>query len=106
LNIQEFYEEPLVLTTTNGTRLLHMALNNGAGDIIKFIANLRLCNYLLSREPVMCSLEDRVNIEDVVGDKIGIHFNISVMHQKWRKGCIMLPIRSLWFYGKTGRHTL
>ena len=62
----------LVLTTTNGTRLLHMALENGAGDIItgSFPNLSSVCNYLLSRNKnviLACAgWKDRYNMEDTV----------------------------------------
>lgn len=78
----------LVLTTTNGTKLLHMALNNGAHEIITgSFANLdAVCNYLIKmKKPVLLACaawKDRVNIEDtlfagaVIG-KIKQHFSIN-----------------------------
>src|SRR5882724_8108512 len=62
----------LVLTTTNGTKLLHMALERGAGQIITgSFPNLgAVCNYLLSQNlPVVLACaawKDRVNIEDLL----------------------------------------
>lgn len=62
----------LVLTTTNGTRLLHMALGKNAGEIVTgAFANLSvLCDYLLSqKKPVLlgcAAWKDRVNIEDTL----------------------------------------
>ena len=81
-------DKTLVLTTTNGTRLLHMALDNGAQDIITgAFANLdAVCNYLIEKDqPVILACaawKDRVNIEDslfagMVIDKIKDHFNIN-----------------------------
>ncbi len=60
----------LVLTTTNGTRLLHMV--QGASDIIigSFLNLNALCNYLLARnEKVIlgcASWKDRFNLEDTL----------------------------------------
>lgn len=60
----------LVLTTTNGTRLLHMALDNGAKEIITgSFANVdKVCRYLLFKKmPVVLACaawKDKVNIED------------------------------------------
>lgn len=60
----------LVLTTTNGTKLLHMALNNGAHEIITgAFANLdAVCDHLVRKnKPVLLACaawKDRVNIED------------------------------------------
>ncbi|MHA4810184.1 2-phosphosulfolactate phosphatase [Flavitalea flava] len=62
----------LVLTTTNGTKLLHMALDRGAGQIITgSFPNLGVvCDYLLSQNlPVVlgcAAWKDRVNIEDLL----------------------------------------
>lgn len=80
--------QTLVLTTTNGTRLLHMALNNGAKEIITgSFANLdAVCNHLIERkQPVILACaawKDRVNVEDtlfagMVIDKIKDHFTIN-----------------------------
>jgi 2-phosphosulfolactate phosphatase len=78
----------LVLTTTNGTRLLHMAFNNGAKEIITgSFANLdAVCNHLVeSGQPVILACaawKDRLNIEDtlfagMVINKIKEHFTIN-----------------------------
>ena len=62
----------LVLTTTNGTRLLHMALDRGAGQVItgSFPNLSAVCNYLLAQnQPVVLACaawKDRVNIEDLL----------------------------------------
>ncbi len=62
----------LVLTTTNGTRLLHMALDKGAQEIITgSFANLSaVCDYLLSQNKnviLACAAwKDRINIEDTL----------------------------------------
>jgi 2-phosphosulfolactate phosphatase len=78
----------LVLTTTNGTKLLHMALHNGAYEIITgAFANLdAVCNHLVQQnKPVLLACaawKDRVNIEDTlfagaVINKIKEHFSIN-----------------------------
>lgn len=78
----------LVLTTTNGTRLLHMALARGASHIItgSFANFSTVCEYLIAQnQPVLlaCSAwKDRVNIEDTlfagaVVKKIRQHFSIN-----------------------------
>lgn len=78
----------LVLTTTNGTRLLHMALASGASHIITgSFPNLgSVCDYLVAQnQPVLlaCSAwKDRVNIEDTlfagaVIKKVRQYFNIN-----------------------------
>jgi 2-phosphosulfolactate phosphatase len=77
----------LVLTTTNGTRLLHMALDKGAREIITgSFANLNaVTEYLVQQKNnviLACAAwKDRINIEDTlfagaVIEKIREHFNI------------------------------
>jgi 2-phosphosulfolactate phosphatase len=62
----------LVLTTTNGTRLLHMALDKGAQEIItgSFLNLSMICDYLLNQDqPVILACaawKDKVNIEDLL----------------------------------------
>jgi 2-phosphosulfolactate phosphatase len=69
----------LVLTTTNGTKLLHMALDRGAGQIITgSFPNLgAVSNFLLSQnQPVVlgcAAWKDRINIEDLVFAGAVIH---------------------------------
>jgi 2-phosphosulfolactate phosphatase len=76
----------LVLTTTNGTRLLHMV--EGADTIItgSFLNLTAVCDYLLaSGKSVLlgcAAWKDRFNLEDTlfagaVVDRIGQHFSIS-----------------------------
>ena len=78
----------LVLTTTNGTRLLHMAVEKGAKEIITgSFANLEaVCSHLIKRnQPVILACaawKDRVNLEDslfagAVIDKINANFEIN-----------------------------
>lgn len=77
----------LVLTTTNGTRLLHMALNNGAAEVVtgSFPNISAVCEHLsVSGKNVIlgCSAwKDRFNLEDslfagAVIDRIGAYFTI------------------------------
>lgn len=77
----------LVLTTTNGTKLLHMALNNGASEIItgSFPNLSAVCDHLVaSKKNVIlgCSAwKDRFNLEDslfagAVINRIQEHFTI------------------------------
>ena len=77
----------LVLTTTNGTKLLHKALQNGAAEIItgSFPNLSAVCDFLAAQQkPVFlgCSAwKDRVNIEDAffagaVINRIKKHFTI------------------------------
>ncbi|MEO8765578.1 MAG: 2-phosphosulfolactate phosphatase [Ginsengibacter sp.] len=62
----------LVLTTTNGTRLLHMALAEGARGIItgSFCNLSAVCDYLIAQNKnviLACAAwKDRVNIEDTL----------------------------------------
>lgn len=78
----------LVLTTTNGTRLLHMALEkNAKGIITGSFPNLSaVCDYLLAQQQHVilgcAAWKDRVNIEDslfagAVIDRIGKQFSIN-----------------------------
>ena len=89
----EYYPEfikdkVLVLTTTNGTRLLHMALDKNAKGIItgSFPNISAVCNYLIQQSrPVIlgcAAWKDRVNIEDTlfagaVISRIKNHFDIN-----------------------------
>jgi len=69
----------LVLTTTNGTKLLHMALDRGAGQIVTgSFPNLgSICDYLISQnQPVVlgcAAWKDRINIEDLLFAGAVIH---------------------------------
>lgn len=86
---REFIEgKTLVLTTTNGTRLLHMALEKGAKEIVtgSFPNLTAVCNYLVQKEQNVilgcAAWKDRVNIEDMlfagaVISQIGRHFLIN-----------------------------
>src|SRR5215207_2398895 len=78
----------LVLTTTNGTKLLHMALERGAKGIItgSFPNISAVCDYLIAKKkPVIlgcAAWKDRVNIEDTlfagaVIDRVRDHFDIN-----------------------------
>jgi 2-phosphosulfolactate phosphatase len=78
----------LVLTTTNGTKLLHMALDNGAKEIItgSFPNISAVCDYLVAMNmPVIlgcAAWKDRINIEDTlfagaVISRIKDHFYIN-----------------------------
>jgi len=78
-------DKVLVLTTTNGTRLLHMA-KDAEEIIIGSFLNLSLvCEYLISRKrPVMLACagwKDRINLEDTllagaIIHRIKTHFDI------------------------------
>ena len=78
----------LVLTTTNGTKLLHMALEKGAKKIITgSFGNLSaVCDYLIEQKRHVilgcAAWKDRVNIEDTlfagaVISRIKDHFTIN-----------------------------
>jgi 2-phosphosulfolactate phosphatase len=78
----------LVLTTTNGTKLLHMALDKGAKKIITgSFGNLSaVCDYLIEQKRHVilgcAAWKDRVNIEDIlfagaVINRIKAHFDIN-----------------------------
>ena len=78
----------LVLTTTNGTKLLHMALDNGAQEIItgSFPNLSAVCDHLIEKKmPVIlgcAAWKDRVNMEDTlfagaVISRIKNHFSIN-----------------------------
>ncbi|MEP6628620.1 MAG: 2-phosphosulfolactate phosphatase, partial [Ginsengibacter sp.] len=86
---EEFVKgKTLVLTTTNGTKLLHMALNENAKGIItgSFPNISAVCNYLVSQNQHVilgcAAWKDRINIEDTlfagaVISRIGEHFSIN-----------------------------
>ncbi len=86
---REFVEgKTVVLTTTNGTKLLHMALDrNAKGIITGSFPNLSaVCDYLLEQKQNVilgcAAWKNRVNIEDTlfagaVIDRIGKHFSIN-----------------------------
>ncbi len=86
---REFIEgKTLVLTTTNGTKLLHMALEKGAQQVITGSFNNldSVCRYLLAKgQNVLlgCSAwKDKVNIEDTlmagaVVDQLGDAFEVN-----------------------------
>ena len=78
----------LVLTTTNGTKLLHMALDKNAKAIItgSFPNLTAVCNFLVAQKQNVilgcAAWKNRVNIEDTlfagaVINKIGHHFSIN-----------------------------
>ena len=78
----------LVLTTTNGTKLLHMALAKGAGEIItgSFPNLSAICDHLVAsgKNVILgcAAWKDRVNMEDTlfagaVIDRIGHHYAIN-----------------------------
>jgi 2-phosphosulfolactate phosphatase len=86
---RDFIEgKTLVLTTTNGTRLLHMALEKGAAEIITgSFANLSaVCEHLIERKQNVilgcAAWKDKINMEDslfagAVISNIAEHFSIN-----------------------------
>ncbi|MGK2864720.1 MAG: 2-phosphosulfolactate phosphatase [Chitinophagaceae bacterium] len=86
---REFIEgKTLVLTTTNGTRLLHIALEKGAKEIItgSFPNLSAVCDHLLEKQQNVilgcAAWKDRINIEDMlfagaIISRIGSHFSIN-----------------------------
>jgi 2-phosphosulfolactate phosphatase len=86
---REFIEgKTLVLTTTNGTRLLHMALDKGAKEIIigSFPNLSAVCDHLIEMKQnviLACAAwKDRINIEDslfagAVVSMVREHFSIN-----------------------------
>ena len=78
----------LVLTTTNGTKLLHMALERGAGQIVtgSFPNLSAVCDFLVAQnQPVVlgcAAWKDRINLEDMlfagaVIHRVKKHFSIN-----------------------------
>jgi len=78
----------IVLTTTNGTRLLHMALEQGAEEIVAgSFSNLSaVCDHLVKKKQnviLACAAwKDKINMEDTlfagaVISAIGEHFSIN-----------------------------
>ncbi|MBC7903952.1 MAG: 2-phosphosulfolactate phosphatase [Gemmatimonadaceae bacterium] len=78
----------LVLTTTNGTKLLHMALERGASQIVtgSFPNLSAVCEYLVQQNKHVilgcAAWKDRVNIEDTlfagaVINRVKEHFDIN-----------------------------
>lgn len=69
----------LVLTTTNGTKLLHMALDNGAPEIItgSFLNLSAVCDHLISTQRNVllgcAAWKDRINMEDTLFAGAVIH---------------------------------
>jgi 2-phosphosulfolactate phosphatase len=79
--------QTLVLTTTNGTKLLHMALDNGAKEIItgSFPNLSAVCDHLIEKKQNVilgcAAWKDKVNIEDTlfagaVIERVREHFEI------------------------------
>lgn len=95
---REFIEgKTLVLTTTNGTRLLHMALLNGASEVVtgSFPNLSAVCDHLLKANKNVilgCSAwKDKFNIEDTlfagavirrIKDSFTVHCDSSLMAEE------------------------
>jgi 2-phosphosulfolactate phosphatase len=85
---KDFIEgKTLVLTTTNGTRLLHMALDKGAKEIITGSFNnlSAVCDHLIEMKQNVvlgcAAWKDKVNMEDIlfagaVISKVRQHFSV------------------------------
>ncbi|HEY8389184.1 MAG TPA: 2-phosphosulfolactate phosphatase [Parasegetibacter sp.] len=81
-------DKTVVLTTTNGTKLLHLALSNNAREIIigSFLNLSAVCNFLRkTKRPVIlgcAAWKDRVNMEDTlfagaVVERLKDHYHIN-----------------------------
>lgn len=77
-------DKTLLLTTTNGTRLLHMVTGQASIITGSFLNISAVCDYLISQKQnvllACASWKDRFNLEDTlfagaVIDKIGAYFN-------------------------------
>jgi 2-phosphosulfolactate phosphatase len=106
----------LVLTTTNGTKLLHMALAKGANEIITgTFANIdAVSEYLVKTgKPVLLACaawKDRVNIEDTlfagaVVEKLKDHFDINCDGSKMALGLYKEAQKDLYEFMKTNQAT-
>jgi 2-phosphosulfolactate phosphatase len=102
----------LVLTTTNGTRLLHMALAENAQSIItgSFPNLSAVCDYLVAQNQHVilgcAAWKSRVNIEDtlfagaVIG-RIGAHFSINCDSSRMALAIYTQAAKDLFGYMKT-----
>ncbi len=101
----------LVLTTTNGTKLLHMALDNGAAEIVtgSFPNLSKICDHLVSRGmPVVLACaawKDRVNMEDTlfagaVVNRIRSHFSVSCDSSHFAENLFRLAENDLFAFMK------
>lgn len=105
----------LVLTTTNGTKLLHMALSNGASDIITgSFPNLNaVCNYLKQQNKNVflgCSAwKNRFNLEDTlfagaVIDEVKNNFTIYCDSSAMAQQMYQLHKNDLYNFARTTTH--
>lgn len=101
----------LVLTTTNGTKLLHMALDRGAGQIVtgSFPNLSAICDYLIAQnQPVVlgcAAWKDRVNLEDMlfagaVIHQVNQHFSINCDSSKIAESVYLEAKRDLYDFMK------
>lgn len=124
--VQFITGKTLVLTTTNGTRLLHMALDKGATTIItgSFPNLSAVCKYLLNSDKnviLACAAwKDRINLEDTlfagaVIDKVKNHFLINcdssqmaeiLYHQAKEDLCSFLKTRNASHYNRLSSYGL
>lgn len=114
----------LVLTTTNGTKLLQMALNKGVSDVItgSFPNLSAVCNYLLQQNKNVflgCSAwKDRFNLEDTlfagavieqVKNNFTIHCDSSLMAEEMyqlHKHDLKTYIRTLTHWNRLAQYGL
>ena len=105
-------DRDLVLTTTNGTKLLHMALDNGAAEIVtgSFPNLSKVCDHLVRRGmPVVLACaawKDRVNMEDTlfagaVVNRIRSHFTVSCDSSHFAENMFRLAEPDLFGFMKT-----
>jgi 2-phosphosulfolactate phosphatase len=106
----------LVLTTTNGTKLLHMANSNGAHEIItgSFANFSAVCKHLIKQKKsvlLACAgWKDRINIEDTlfagaVIDNIKDHFEMNCDSSKIAASLYQEAKENLFDYMKTKEAT-
>ena len=106
----------LVLTTTNGTKLLHMANSNGAHEIItgSFANFSAVCKHLVKQKKsvlLACAgWKDRINIEDTlfagaVIDNIKDHFEMNCDSSKIAASLYQEAKENLFDYMKTKEAT-
>ena len=104
-------DRTLVLTTTNGTKLLHMALANGATEIItgSFPNITAVCSYLLDQNKnvvLACAAwKDKVNIEDTlfagaVVNKIKESFTLQCDSSQMAESLYMIAEKDLYAFMK------
>jgi 2-phosphosulfolactate phosphatase len=113
---KEFVEnKTIVLTTTNGTRLLHMC--HEANEIItgSFLNLSSVCDYLIRQnKPVLlacASWKDRYNLEDslfagAVFEKIGQHFDMNCDSTRASKHLYALAKNNLYHFIQDSSHFL